>query len=181
MADLAFASTLAGLADPVDVLALEKRTGRAGRFDTIDTLTADLLAAALDGTAIASIARNRLGSKNSDLMAIGPMDSGQRLEVDNAFTLAAQQARGTWFLPEQTSLKLGLVNLAAYLRHYPAHAFTIAADDVAVLRFPQVLMYCLPGRCSSHNLTPSPLRSPLAPPASPATRISSGQRGLRLR
>jgi len=116
--------------DPRTVLASEQATGKAQPFTTPDAITAGLLAAALNGTDIVKVKVDR-DHKNGDHITLGPLDAHARRVVNDTFGLAAQQARGAWFLPEQLSMKLGPLALPANLRNHPSHAIGIATDTVA--------------------------------------------------
>jgi hypothetical protein len=133
MADTEFSAALADLA-PEQFLLLEGETSRVGdRFAEVDRLAANLIEAALSGHTLISISQGTRGTKNSDRVALTAALSDRDF-VDRTFSLAAQQARGAWFLPDTLSLKASSVNLASHIRHHPWHAMTLAHEDVARTR-----------------------------------------------
>jgi len=112
------------------LLALETASGKSDRFSTVDELAARLLIDALRGSSIVTIADGPDGLKNSDRVTFVLTDS-ERSYINSTFDLAGQQARGAWYLPEELSLKLSPLTLPFHIRQHPAHAFTLASDDVA--------------------------------------------------
>jgi hypothetical protein len=105
-------------------------TDRTGRFDILDELAARLLTNALRGEPILTITEGPDGLKNSDRITVTLTDS-ERSYVNSSFDLTGQQAHGAWYVPEDLSLKLAPLTLPFHTRHHAAHAFTLAADDVA--------------------------------------------------
>ncbi|RZU10154.1 hypothetical protein EV645_6614 [Kribbella rubisoli] len=100
-------------------------------FAAVDQLAAVLLERALNGTKIIDIAREHPDPNRRNHVAIVAVGPDERAFIDRSFSLAKQQSRGAWFLPEQASLKCRSINLAAHLRHHPWHALTVASEDRA--------------------------------------------------
>jgi hypothetical protein len=121
-------------ADPGALLDLEYGTGRSAVFETPDAIATNLLAAALSGQQIAEFTPGKPGMKNDDRLMLPPLSGAARGVLDGSFTLAAQESRGAWLVPEQASLKVGAANLPGHLRSHPWHAMTIAHGDVARVR-----------------------------------------------
>jgi hypothetical protein len=134
MAELGFAAALASAGSPGQLLGLEYSAGQSGRFADLDSLAANLVAAALSGSKVADITRASHGEKDGDRLNLTPVSVAERALLDQAFALSAQQARGAWFLPERASLKAATMNLPFYLRRHPWHAITLAGEDVARVR-----------------------------------------------
>ncbi|WP_248964816.1 hypothetical protein [Sphaerisporangium perillae] len=130
MGEYAFASALAG-AEPDQFLRMEHEAGKSGRFAGIDRMAANMIAAALAGHTLVSITPGRRDLKNSDILTLNTLTPQERSLTEGTFSLSTQQARGAWYLTEQASLKAGTLNMPAYVRQYPWHAATIAAEDVA--------------------------------------------------
>ncbi|MEU8088659.1 hypothetical protein AB0B57_34230 [Micromonospora sp. NPDC049101] len=134
MANSGFAQAIAS-APPEQFLRLERDTGRAERFADADHFLANLVKAALAGSKIAEIKPRSPSDKNNDTITLTPLGSAERDYVTTTFALSAQQARGAWFLPEQGSLKVGSMNLPAYIRNDPWYAITRSLDEVARTQF----------------------------------------------
>ncbi|MFC4118964.1 stress protein [Nonomuraea zeae] len=130
MGEHPFASELA-TADPDQFLRLERDTGRSSRFAEIDQLVANVLVTALAGHRPISVVAGPKGSKNSDTLALNSLTRQEQALVRETYNLSTQQQRGAWYLTEQLSLKAGVLNLPANLRHHPWHAITLATDEVA--------------------------------------------------
>jgi hypothetical protein len=113
------------------VLVAEEQAGHKARFADIDHLAARLIASALAGHPVATVTEALAGTKNGDSLTLPGLTPSERHHLEQTFTLANQQARGAWFLPEQASLKAGLLNQPAYHRSHPWHALTLTDDDRA--------------------------------------------------
>ncbi|NRQ38774.1 stress protein [Nonomuraea sp. NN258] len=130
MTEHPYAAALAA-AEPDEFLRLERESGGHARFADLDRLAANVIAAALAGRQVAAIAPGQRGAKNSDVLTLATIGPQEHSLIRQAHTLSAQQERGAWHLAEQVSLKAGVLNLPAYLRHHPWHAITLAAEDTA--------------------------------------------------
>lgn len=117
--------------DVADLLALERREGRAERFGVLDGLIGSLLVRMARGERLATLRRGVGG----DGVAVEVRSAAERALVDEHFALARQQARGAWFLPEEpVALKVGVVNLAAHFRAMPRFASGIAQEERGKVR-----------------------------------------------
>src|SRR5688500_2066865 len=94
---------------PELLIALEQAGGRSARFNDLDSLVQSLLQRSLSGDPVIVIERGR----ERHTASIVGLTKAQRTLVDDSFTLAIQQERGAWFLPEQATLDLGWINLPA--------------------------------------------------------------------
>ncbi|NJP96649.1 stress protein [Nonomuraea sp. FMUSA5-5] len=130
MGEHPFASALA-TAEPGQFLRLERDTGRSSRFAELDQLVANVLSIALAGHRPVSVVTGVQGSSNNDTLALSSLSREEQGLVREMYSLSKQQKRGAWYLTEQMSLKAGVLNLPAHLRHYPWHAMTLATNEVA--------------------------------------------------
>lgn len=115
-----------------ELLRLEASAGRDGRFAALDTLLGDLLRTALHEThPLITLANGR----SEDPVQIRGLGGKQRELVRELFSLEHQQARGAWFLPDEVTLKVGLINLPSHFRRHPRYASGIAAEEWGKLAF----------------------------------------------
>jgi hypothetical protein len=110
----------------VELLALERSAGLTRKFEPLDDLVSDALRRLLHGERIVEVRRER-----RDAVTLLGLDGGQDALIDELFTLEHQQARGAWFLPEEASLRAGLLNLPFYFRQYPRFATGLALEERA--------------------------------------------------
>ena len=103
-------------ATPGDVVAAEVATGRHERFAPVDGLVGALLTAAFSG-------REIVGAGLSTVV------EGQDQLLADVFAVASQQARGAWWLPDDASLKAGLLNLPAHLLAGRRFSYGMARDE----------------------------------------------------
>src|SRR5687767_10345781 len=108
-----FGRQILGLS-PDAVLAAERASGIAPPFPEIDAITTELVIAAFAGNRVA-VTEER--EKRSDL-ELPPLTGEERAAVAHVFTLPAQQARGAWFLPEETAVRTGTANLPYHFSKY---------------------------------------------------------------
>lgn len=123
------AAELAATADADTYLAVEAAAGVGDRFAELEAAAATVLGRAFAGRAPV-YARAKMAP-----VLTPAVPSSALTTLEAAFDVAAQQERGAWWLPEQVSVKYGLVNVAAYYSdEHPAWAMTRASDDSG--RFP---------------------------------------------
>lgn len=119
-------SRIRALTDAVDidaVLAIEDAAGLTGRFTGLETAAAAVLSRAFAG-------RAPVYARGKNAPVFTPAVPTAALTAFEAnFDIGAQQQRGAWWLPEQVSVKYGLVNAPAYYRDHPTWAMTRADDD----------------------------------------------------
>ena len=122
------AEQFAAAADTDTYLAIEARCEGAARFTRLEDAAAGVLHCAFGG-------RAPVYAKARNAPVFTPaVPSPALTALEEEFDAAAQQARGAWWLPEQISVKYGMVNVAAYYRSQPSWAMTLAGDDGG--RFP---------------------------------------------
>ncbi|MGI8680003.1 MAG: hypothetical protein ACR2LX_15240 [Jatrophihabitans sp.] len=119
-------SRIRALADAVDtdtVLAIEDAAGIAARFTGLETAAAAVLTCAFAG-------RTPIYARGKSAPVFTPAVPTIALTgFEAAFEISSQQKHGAWWLPEQVSIKYGLINVPAYYRDHPTWAMTRADDD----------------------------------------------------
>lgn len=109
---------------PDELLAIEHSAGLASRFEAVDAITGALVSAALGGQEIASVSQN---GRTATLVLDA---AGEHRDwIDQRFDIVGQQALGAWWLPEEASLRPGLLNLAGLLRRGTRFVHGIAQDE----------------------------------------------------
>ncbi|MEI5011690.1 TerD family protein [Streptomyces sp. PmtA] len=116
--------------DVQEALDVEASLGFGDRFAAVDAVLGRLLGQSLRGEAVA-VVTPAARSGEADQVGIKGLTDAQARWAGGFYGVAEQQQRGAWYLPERVSLKAGTVNLPHLLRHRPAHALTLAGDDVA--------------------------------------------------
>lgn len=109
------------------MVALERDAGKAGAFADLDDLLGEVLVRALSGARIASVQRDR----RADAVSIDGLDQAREHMLTERFLLTNQHARGAWFVPEQASLKVGLLSLPATFAAQPRFASGLVWDERA--------------------------------------------------
>jgi hypothetical protein len=91
------------------LLGLEEAAGKGGApFVTLDALVGRLLVRSLRGERVVELSQDDLYVYR--VSALG-LSSEERSLVDEWFALKKQQSRGTWTIPDKTSLRAGFPNL----------------------------------------------------------------------
>lgn len=172
-------TSFGGLADQVmsaaEFIALEDRLGRSEHFATMDTLIWSLLARSLRGERILSLERGR----DATTVSILGLDPAQRRFVDHHFTLAQQQTRGAWFLPEAATVEVGWGNLPFYFADSPRFATGFAADERGKVQLHSsadaLLIWAVLGPLFAGLYRPLALRGPLLGKKDRVWQISAWQ------
>jgi hypothetical protein len=109
------------LPDSGSLIELEAREGKTALFADADALVGDVAVRALRGEP----------TVNAEPVSIVGLE--RRLEgvLDDLFAVAKQHSRGAWFLPEEASLKVGLVNLPSTFARHPRFATGLAWEERA--------------------------------------------------
>jgi hypothetical protein len=113
-----------------ELLALEAASGLDERFADIDALLGMLIMRILRGERIVSVVR---GDRAPDSVQVLRVE-GAKAVLEDRLSVAAQQRRGAWFLPEEATLRAGLVNLPHHMMNQPRFAHGVAADEAAKVR-----------------------------------------------
>ncbi len=96
-------------------LSLEVTENRRARFTSADAVLDKLIAAALRGERVAKLVppkRKRDADRVELLVSLGP---DERRALDEHFEVAEQERRGSWYLPENEVLSLGLFHLVHWM------------------------------------------------------------------
>ncbi len=114
-----------------EVLSAEEASGRQGRFEPVDRLVTALLKASFSGSDIVKIDREPVPKTAlvSNTVNLASVVAEQATLLADSFSVKSQQARGGWWLPDDASLKVGLLNLPASLMNGRRFAYGIARDD----------------------------------------------------
>ena len=115
-------------ATPAEVLAAETTSDRSDRFADLDNFIATLLQRAFAGHRLLDLTYGSRGVR-TDTVAITGLDAAHRVLLDDRYRLDRQEARGAWYLPQETTLKVGLCNLPAHFATQPRFAVAAARDE----------------------------------------------------
>ena len=85
---------------------MEEAEGQAARFKKADELVGRLVVRALNGERVVN---SRKDGKHA-VLELAKLSGADRQVLNDTFSLAQQQARGAWFLPEQASIGFGILN-----------------------------------------------------------------------
>ncbi|HEX8407798.1 MAG TPA: stress protein [Thermoanaerobaculia bacterium] len=91
-----------------------------------------VILASLRGERIAAM---REATKPYDTFELLVGSAEERAYIDQTFDLAAQQARGAWFLPEEANLNVGWANMPHHFARFDRFATNIAHDEAGKVRF----------------------------------------------
>ncbi len=108
------------------LLELESRVGRSNGFKTLDALVGEFLLRSLRGERVIEMIQRR---EYEHSIVIPGLRDEYRAFVEDTFRLERQQARGAWFLPDEVSLRVGMLNLPANFQKYPRFASSITWEE----------------------------------------------------
>ena len=91
---------------------MEEAEGQAVRFKKVDELVGRLVVRALNGERVVN---SRKDGKHA-VLELAKLSGAERQVLNDIFSLAQQQAHGAWFLPEQASIRFGILNFPSQLR-----------------------------------------------------------------
>jgi HIRAN domain len=109
-------------------LVVEEQLGLSERFEEIDTLLDDAVAAALHGDRILDIAVRRQGPS---LLKLTTVSRKQREWLNAGFSKPAHEAKGSWYLPETVRVNAGAFVLAEALLSQPRFAASVVTAQGA--------------------------------------------------
>lgn len=119
MSEQSFGYTASQLTNITELLDLEKSNDRARRFLAIDAFVGNLMVRSLRGQRIVEL----IHPTEDDYCIVLDADSIQyRPFIDETFGLAAQQARGAWYIPNTIKIRFGWVNLPYKMRYHERFA-----------------------------------------------------------
>lgn len=117
---------LRGAADVDVFFQEEERLGLADRFQQIDAILDDAVAAALDGQRILDIAVRRNGPS---IVKLATLSREQRNWLNANLSKAAHEPRGSWYLPDVIKVNTGPFALVEALLAQPRFAATVIAGQ----------------------------------------------------
>jgi hypothetical protein len=126
-----FVEQLAEATTPDRFLAAEAAAERGERFARIDELMEALLRTTFDGGNIVQVDRSpRPGTPVVvNTVRLASVVPGQAKILADSYLFTDQQARGAWWLPDDVSLKTGLLNLPATMLANRRFPMEIARED----------------------------------------------------
>jgi hypothetical protein len=130
---VSFGRQASDMPDVSALIELERRAGKSAIFADLDDLLGDVLVQALTGKRIATIEHGR----RADTVSINDLGQTSERIINDQFILANQRARGAWFIPENATLKIGLLNFPATFAAYPRFASGIVWDERASIDLTQ--------------------------------------------
>src|SRR5688572_15833723 len=93
-------------------LELEDQEERGESFAILDALISSMFVRSLQGERIVSMTENEVYENSLSIEGLTPE---QREFLSASYSLAQQQSKGAWFLPDKTSLGGGFANFLSYL------------------------------------------------------------------
>lgn len=106
----------------------EERLGLADRFQQVDAILDQAVAAALGGQRILDIAVRRSGPS---LLKLATLSREQRTWLNATFSKAAHESRGSWYLPDVIKVNAGAFVLVEALLAQPRFAASAIAGQSA--------------------------------------------------
>lgn len=128
MTERSFGLELLG-SSPADVLDAEQQAGRDALFAQHEALLWRVLSRACAGDRVLTVTYGKRGER--DVVEVLGLDAAEEAFVQEHHSLARQEARGAWFLPQDVSLKPGLANLGWYMKSQSGFAMNAVRDEVA--------------------------------------------------
>lgn len=111
---------------PEELLAAEKRSGRAERFSEIDALIGRLLERQLAGDPLVTIS----GAERSNRrVTFTDLSASDRLVLDETWSVSVLNNHGVWFLPEYATLHVGVIHLPWLLTRRGPYAGTLVDEE----------------------------------------------------
>ena len=122
--DKSFGQRILGLS-LADTLAAERESGLNTEFAPQDAMTTGIVWASVAGGRIAEFSKQGTTMR----LKLLPLSDEDRTTLADRFLLGNQQARGAWFLPDQTNVEIGYANLPYHLQRQPRFASGIAFEE----------------------------------------------------
>ena len=123
MNDLPFGRTLLG-ARPAEVLAADAAASKANTFAQQEALLARLLERAQRRERLIIIDH---GDRKQ--LRLAGLNAAEEATVEDQYSLARQEARGAWFLPQDATVRAGFANLAWHVAGHSRFAVNAVRDD----------------------------------------------------
>ena len=113
---------------PEDLLTAEARAGRAERFHKIDDLIGRLLDRLLTGDPLVTVSGN--GNERANRrVTFSNLPPSDRLMLDETWSVSALNKQGVWFLPEYTTLHVGVIHLPWLLTRRGPYAGLLVDEE----------------------------------------------------
>jgi hypothetical protein len=103
---------------------------RREQFATVDRVLQRLISTALSGERIARLDPSS-GRRSDEIELLIDLSVEERNAVDAHFDIAAQEKRGSWHVPADEKLSLGLMHLVYWVRKNPRLVLNLAEVDSA--------------------------------------------------
>lgn len=124
--ETSFGRSLLTASSANELLELERAAGRSSPLQDVDAIVERLVSAAFQHTArtVTTFERGK-----DVFVRLESLSATERGVVERQLAVSSLNQRGAWFLPEEVTLRTGLVNLPSYFRSAPRYAHNMAADD----------------------------------------------------
>ncbi len=110
---------------PLALLRLEHEAQKLARFRAIDAVVGHLLMRLLRGERIADLTF----SKVKNAVKLSPLSPEERQFLESEISISALEARGTWSVPKEVTLRIGWLNLPHLMLKYGRFATTMALEE----------------------------------------------------
>ena len=114
-------------ADIEERLALDREARQD--FEGSDRLLAQLIRSALNGDVIAEMSEAKRRSDLHGVKLLVDLDEDETAALADHFAVAKQEKRGSWHIPANERLSLGLIHMVYWLRRNPRLAVRVAPSD----------------------------------------------------
>jgi hypothetical protein len=115
-----------------EILTRESNHSPAASFAPLDQLLSRLVHASLEGKRVAHL---REAGKKYDVIELHDIDGTDAEYIVQMFDLAAQQARGAWFLPDEAAVRVGWANWPYHVAQHERFASAVAHQEIGKVRF----------------------------------------------
>lgn len=126
-----FGARFAVLTPVDDRVALEASEERRTPFEGSDAVLGCLISGALEGERIAKLVPSTRKNQAGRVELLVNLDDQQRQSLTGHFEIAEQEKRGSWHVPEDEPLSLGLIHLVHWMRRNSRLAMNMADAERA--------------------------------------------------
>jgi hypothetical protein len=132
-----FGRRAAGAESASELLKLEQREGMGERFESLDALAGDFVVRSVRGEQpIAATEHENLhGRGRKATLQWNGASAETRSFLDSAFSVEGQQSRGAWSLPDEATLKTGLIRSIPLMRADDMFANNAIFEDRCKVEF----------------------------------------------
>ena len=129
---LTFGARYAALASTRERMELEASEQRRGDFATVDVVLDRLIATAMSGERVAALIETKSKKKQSDRVELRiKLSDNERAALAEHFEVGNQEKRGSWHVPQDEVLSLGLIHAVHWTRRNPRLALSMADAERA--------------------------------------------------